>query len=132
MGTFWKSFTREVGKNTGKWASNKIFGNTGWATPRRHIIEVEERKKQRVEAREYKQRQQQIERDRKERAVRLKQMEKEHAEIEKKDISSIIDISIIPYTYRNTTLKYIKTQDEVNIEFDILGKYINESSFRKT
>ena len=45
MGTFWKSFTREVGKNTGKWASNKIFGNTGWATPRRHIIEVEERKK---------------------------------------------------------------------------------------
>lgn len=85
MGTFWKSFTREVGKNTGKWASNKIFGNTGWATPRRHIIEVEERKKQRLEAREYKQRQKQIERDRKERAVRLKQLEKEHAESEKKE-----------------------------------------------
>ena len=85
MGTFWKSFTREVGKNTGKWASNKIFGNTGWATPRRHIIEVEERKKQRVEAREYKQRQKQIERDRKARIVGLKKMEKEHAKIEKKE-----------------------------------------------
>lgn len=27
MGTFGKSFTREIGKNTGKWASNKIFGD---------------------------------------------------------------------------------------------------------
>jgi hypothetical protein len=37
--TFFSSFWRETGRNTGKWASNKIFGNTGWATPRRHIIE---------------------------------------------------------------------------------------------
>ncbi|MDD2197865.1 MAG: hypothetical protein PHW91_11840 [Bacteroidales bacterium] len=45
MGIFGKSFSQELGKNTGKWASNKIFGNTGWATPRRHVIEVEQRKK---------------------------------------------------------------------------------------
>jgi hypothetical protein len=37
--TFFSSFWRETGRNTGKWASNKIFGNTGWATPKRHIIE---------------------------------------------------------------------------------------------
>jgi len=37
--TFFSSFWRETGKNTGKWASNKIFGDTGWSTPRRHIIE---------------------------------------------------------------------------------------------
>jgi hypothetical protein len=37
--TFFSSFWRETGKNTGKWASNKVFGNTGWATPRRHVIE---------------------------------------------------------------------------------------------
>ncbi|MDD3892516.1 MAG: hypothetical protein PHE03_09485 [Bacteroidales bacterium] len=54
MGIFGKSFSQELGKNTGKWASNRIFGNTGWATPRRHVIEVEQRKKQREEAIEYK------------------------------------------------------------------------------
>lgn len=31
---FWNSFWRETGKNTGKWASNKIFGS-GWSTPYR-------------------------------------------------------------------------------------------------
>jgi hypothetical protein len=36
---FWGSFWRETGHNTGKWASNKIFGPTGWATPRRHIFD---------------------------------------------------------------------------------------------
>lgn len=29
---FFKSFWRETGKNTGKWASNKVFGD-GWSTP---------------------------------------------------------------------------------------------------
>ena len=36
MGTFGKSFSREIGKNTGKWASNKLFGD-GHATPKKHI-----------------------------------------------------------------------------------------------
>jgi hypothetical protein len=36
---FWSSFWREKGKNTGKFTSNKLFGPTGWATPRRHIID---------------------------------------------------------------------------------------------
>lgn len=36
---FWTSFWRETGRNTGKFISNKVFGPTGWATPRRHIIE---------------------------------------------------------------------------------------------
>ncbi|MEC7753882.1 MAG: hypothetical protein VYB44_07615 [Bacteroidota bacterium] len=83
---FGKSLQNELGRNTGKWVSNKVFGNTGWATPRRHVIEVEKRKQQRAEAREYKQQQQQIERDRKERERRLKQMEKEQAEREKQEM----------------------------------------------
>jgi len=37
MGTFGKSLARELGKNTGKWASNKVFGNTGHATPHRIV-----------------------------------------------------------------------------------------------
>lgn len=36
---FWGNFWGETGRNTGKWASNKVFGPTGWATPRRHIFD---------------------------------------------------------------------------------------------
>jgi hypothetical protein len=32
--SFWKSFLRETGKNSGKWVSNKIF-KEGWSTPYR-------------------------------------------------------------------------------------------------
>jgi len=34
---FFKSFWRETGKNTGKWASNKVFGDA-WSTPFRFMI----------------------------------------------------------------------------------------------
>lgn len=33
-------------------------------------------------------------------------------------------VHIIPYTYEHTNLKTLKEKDVVNIEFDILGKYI--------
>lgn len=33
-------------------------------------------------------------------------------------------VHIIPYTYNNTTFKYLKINDVVNIEFDIIGKYV--------
>jgi hypothetical protein len=42
---FWSNFLRETGRNTGKWASNKIFGDTGWATPKRHILHGSDGKK---------------------------------------------------------------------------------------
>ncbi|HHG74457.1 MAG TPA: riboflavin synthase [Persephonella sp.] len=37
-----------------------------------------------------------------------------------------ISINIIPHTIQNTNLKERKTGDKVNIEFDILGKYIKK------
>jgi riboflavin synthase len=37
-----------------------------------------------------------------------------------------ISINIIPHTIENTNLKYKKTGDSVNIEFDILGKYVKK------
>jgi riboflavin synthase len=37
---------------------------------------------------------------------------------------NIVSINIIPHTLQNTNLKYRKIGDNVNIEFDILGKYI--------
>lgn len=33
-------------------------------------------------------------------------------------------INIIPHTFENTNLRYRKVGDEVNLEFDILGKYV--------
>ncbi len=34
-------------------------------------------------------------------------------------------VVIIPYTFKNTNFKTLKINDFVNIEFDIIGKYIN-------
>lgn len=33
-------------------------------------------------------------------------------------------VSIIPYTFENTNFKELKTGDPVNVEFDLIGKYI--------
>lgn len=33
-------------------------------------------------------------------------------------------VAIIPYTYNNTFFKYLKVGDKVNLEFDIVGKYV--------
>jgi len=37
-----------------------------------------------------------------------------------------ISVSIIPFTYENTNFKYKKENDLVNVEFDIIGKYIKK------
>tara|TARA_B100001250_G_C19463194_1_gene641154 strand:+ start:125 stop:712 length:588 start_codon:yes stop_codon:yes gene_type:complete len=37
---------------------------------------------------------------------------------------SKFSVCIIPYTYKNTCFKYLKQGDQVNLEFDIIGKYI--------
>ncbi len=33
-------------------------------------------------------------------------------------------VAIIPYTYEHTVFKYLKTGAKVNLEFDIIGKYV--------
>jgi riboflavin synthase len=33
-------------------------------------------------------------------------------------------VAIIPYTFQNTNFKNLKAGDIVNVEFDIIGKYI--------
>lgn len=37
-------------------------------------------------------------------------------------------VSIIPYTLEHTTFKHLKVGDKVNLEFDIIGKYLAEMS----
>ena len=34
------------------------------------------------------------------------------------------EVSIIPYTYRHTNIKFLKENDPVNVEFDLIGKYL--------
>lgn len=34
------------------------------------------------------------------------------------------DVAVIPYTYEHTNFKTIKVGDRVNLEFDIIGKYV--------
>ena len=41
---------------------------------------------------------------------------------------TIFEVATIPYTYENTTFKEIKVGDLVNIEYDIIGKYITKNS----
>lgn len=87
MGTFGKSFTREIGKNTGKWASNKLFGD-GHATPHK-IIRARERENSRVQrdsARNYREQQKELEQNRRERDNLLVKHEKIMAEREKQQI----------------------------------------------
>jgi riboflavin synthase len=33
-------------------------------------------------------------------------------------------VAVIPYTWEHTNLRYLKTDDLVNLEFDLIGKYI--------
>ncbi len=33
-------------------------------------------------------------------------------------------VAIIPYTFQHTTFKHLKAGDKVNLEFDIIGKYV--------
>lgn len=37
---------------------------------------------------------------------------------------STFKVAIIPYTYKHTNFQYLEVDDEVNIEFDIIGKYV--------
>ena len=41
-----------------------------------------------------------------------------------KNNEGFVSVCIIPYTYENTNFKYLKKNSIVNIEFDIIGKYI--------
>ena len=38
--------------------------------------------------------------------------------------SNEFSVAIIPYTYEHTTFKYLKKGNLVNLEFDVIGKYV--------
>ena len=40
-------------------------------------------------------------------------------------VDNKFDVTIIPYTYENTSFKELKKENLVNIEFDMIGKYLS-------
>ncbi len=42
------------------------------------------------------------------------------------------EVSILPYTFENTNLKYLKQNDVVNIEYDMVAKYIKKFTENKS
>ena len=42
----------------------------------------------------------------------------------KLDPSTLFDVQVIPFTWTHTTFGHARTGDTVNLEFDILGKYV--------
>jgi len=50
--------------------------------------------------------------------------------VNSKDTS--FSIAVIPYTFQNTNLQLINEGDNVNIEFDIVGKYISKMLHKKS
>jgi riboflavin synthase len=41
-------------------------------------------------------------------------------------INNRFSVAIIPYTYENTSFKELKVGKIVNLEFDLIGKYISK------
>jgi riboflavin synthase len=40
-------------------------------------------------------------------------------------VQNKFSVAIIPYTFENTNLQFVKAGDIVNLEFDIIGKYVS-------
>lgn len=40
---------------------------------------------------------------------------------------NVLRVSLVPYTLEHTTLNLLKPEDPVNLEFDIIGKYVHKS-----
>lgn len=44
--------------------------------------------------------------------------------VDDNDEKTTIKIAVIPHTFENTNMKFLKPNSIVNIEFDMLGKYV--------
>lgn len=162
MGSFGKSLSRELGKNTGKWVSNKIFGDS-YATPHKliHSRERENARLERAKAKEYREKQKEIELLRKTKEREILKYEKEYAEKEKaiiikENTKEVYEhnnyIEVIQTVHKDYSKKcdweyylkkeeptYVKTSDEVkddiirNVDDDIdKQKQIAKSKVEKS
>ena len=47
------------------------------------------------------------------------------------DLNNTFEVNIIPYSFQHTNFSIIKVNDFVNVEFDIIGKYILKSNLNR-
>ncbi|MEY4876713.1 MAG: hypothetical protein RL708_1862 [Bacteroidota bacterium] len=45
-------------------------------------------------------------------------------------VDNCFSVAIIPYTFQHTTFSNLKVNDKVNIEFDIIGKYVERLNMK--
>jgi riboflavin synthase len=45
-------------------------------------------------------------------------------------VENYFSVAIIPYTFQHTTFSNLKVNDKVNIEFDIIGKYVERLNMK--
>jgi riboflavin synthase len=45
--------------------------------------------------------------------------------------SSVVEVAIIPHTFENTNLRHAKAGDSVNIEYDVIAKYVERMLHRE-
>ena len=46
-------------------------------------------------------------------------------------VNNSFSVAIIPYTFKHTTFRFLNEGDHVNVEFDIIGKYVVKSLIKK-
>ena len=46
--------------------------------------------------------------------------------------SSVVEVAIIPHTFENTNLQHARAGDTVNIEYDVIAKYVERMLHRDT
>jgi len=44
--------------------------------------------------------------------------------------TAVLEVAIIPHTFENTNLRYVQAGDTVNLEFDVIAKYVERMMYR--
>ncbi|WP_064967268.1 hypothetical protein [Tenacibaculum ovolyticum] len=126
MGNFGRSLARELGKNTGKWMSNAVFGDKH-ATPHKFIYnrQVEQRNSERIQVKEYKIHQKELEISRRENEKELKRLAKEEAESQKR---LIIGNNKIEVEEHNTYIQVIQSVHKDYSDYVDWNEIVNQDS----
>lgn len=126
MGNFGRSLARELGKNTGKWMSNAVFGDKH-ATPHKFIYnrQVEQRNSERIQVKEYKAHQKELEISRRENEKELKRLAKEEAESQKR---LIIGNNKIEVEEHNTYIQVIQSVHKDYSDYVDWNEIVNQDS----
>lgn len=127
MGTFGKSFTREMGKNTGKVVSNVLFGD--WhSTPYRRVGATQYREPRKTQAElRHEQRMEQIEAEER---LRLTQIQEQN-KMKQKEQLLLIDTAVLQNIDKIATLRIPNDKEDLIHLLSELSTHLNANKFQK-